>query len=63
MDQKPQRQVSRIAAGSALGAAIGILISLALGSLWGFLLAVLIGTAIGAVWELLREGNDRPGEK
>jgi len=35
MDQKPERQYSRMAAGTALGAAIGLLISLAVDSLLG----------------------------
>ena len=63
MDQKPKRQYSWIAAGGALGAVIGLLMSLALDSLWYLLLGLSIGPAIGAGRELLRKGKDGPNEK
>jgi hypothetical protein len=63
MDQKPERSYSRIAVGGALGAVIGLLMSLALDSLWWLLLGSAIGPAIGAGWERLRTGKDGPSER
>jgi F0F1-type ATP synthase assembly protein I len=62
MDQKPEIQVSRMAAGIAIGAVLGLLLLFAMDSFWGFPIGIFIGILIGGVWDILRKGKDRPSE-